>query len=292
MRHGIVILPQTDWPEAARRWRQAEEYGFDHAWTYDHLSWRSLAGQRWHATIPTLTAAATVTARIGLGLFVASPNFRHPVPFAKELATLDDISDGRLLIGVGSGGTGFDAVVLGQPQLTPRERHARFVEFVDALDVLLRFEEPASGGISFTGDWYTAHEARMVGTPAQEPRAPLLLAGNGPKAIRFAATRGDGWVTTGGPEEDREEWWAGLAALARRFEDEYAATGRQEEFARVLSLDNDFSYSLTSASSYEDAVGRAASLGFTDVVAHWPREDGLYAGSESVLDQIAGMLTR
>jgi alkanesulfonate monooxygenase SsuD/methylene tetrahydromethanopterin reductase-like flavin-dependent oxidoreductase (luciferase family) len=290
MRHGIVVLPQTDWPEAARRWRQAEEYGFDHAWTYDHLSWRGLAGQRWHATIPTLTAAATVTSRIGLGLFVASPNFRHPVPFAKELATLDDISGGRLRIGVGSGGTGFDAVVLGQPQLTPRERHARFVEFVEGLDVLLRFEPPGSDGISFMGDWYTAHEARMVGMPAQVPRAPLLLAGNGPKAIRFAATRGDGWVTTGGPEEDREEWWAGLAVLARRFDEEYASTGRQGEFARVLSLDNDFAYSLTSAASYEDAVGRAASLGFTDVVAHWPRQEGLYAGSESVLDEIAGLL--
>ena len=290
MRHGIVILPQTDWPQAARRWRQAEEYGFDHAWTYDHLSWRGLAGQRWHATIPTLTAAAAVTSRIGLGLFVASPNFRHPVPFAKELSTLDDISGGRLLIGVGSGGTGFDSVVLGQPQLTPRERHARFVEFVDGLDVLLRFEPPGSNGISFSGDWYTAHEARMVGTPAQEPRAPLLLAGNGPKAIRFAATRGDGWVTTGGPEEDRDEWWAGLGALARRFDDEYAATGRRDAFARILSLDNDFAYSLTSAASYEDAVGRAASLGFTDVVAHWPRPEGLYAGNESVLDEIAGML--
>ena len=151
VRHGIVILPQDDWAAAARRWRRVEEYGFDHAWTYDHLSWRSLADQRWHATIPTLTAAATVTSRIGLGFFVASPNFRHPVPFAKELATLDDISGGRLSVGVGSGGTGFDAYVLGQEELTPRQRHDRFVEFVDALDVLLRFEDPGSGGISFSG---------------------------------------------------------------------------------------------------------------------------------------------
>ena len=156
--------------------------------------------------------------------------------------------------------------------------------------MLLRFEQPGSGGISFTGDWYTAHDARMVGAPAQEPRTPLLLAGNGPKAIRFAANSGDGWVTTGGPEEDRDEWWEGVAGLARRFDDEYAAAGRHSEFARILSMDNDFAYSLTSAASYEDAVGRAASLGFTDVVAHWPRDDGLYAGSESVLDEIAGML--
>ena len=146
MRHGIVILPQDRWPEARRKWRLAEELGFDHAWTYDHLSWRSLAGEPWGATIPTLTAAAEATTRIRLGTFVASPNFRHPVPFAKELATVDDVAGGRLLLGVGSGGTGFDAFVLGQPAYTPRQRHERFAEFVERLDTLLRFEADGSGG--------------------------------------------------------------------------------------------------------------------------------------------------
>ncbi|WP_394550900.1 LLM class flavin-dependent oxidoreductase [Agromyces sp. MMS24-JH15] len=290
MRLGIVILPQHDWPEAARRWRRAEELGFDHAWTYDHLSWRSLADQRWHATVPLLTAAATVTERIELGFFVASPNYRHPVPFAKDLATLDDISGGRILLGVGSGGTGFDAFVLGQAELTPRERHDRFVEFVDALDVLLRFEEPGSGGISFDGDWFTAHEARMVGTPARRPRMPLLVAGNGPRAIRYAATVGDGWVTTGGQSEDAAGWWTDLASLAARFDDAWAATGRPGAPRRILSLDDADRYSLSSAAAYEDAVGRAAALGFTDVVAHWPRPDGIYAGDERVLDEVAGLL--
>ncbi|SFS07428.1 Luciferase-like monooxygenase [Microbacterium sp. cf046] len=285
-----MILPQQDWPAAGRRWRLAEEYGFDHAWTYDHLSWRSLADQRWHATIPTLTAAAMVTTRIGLGLFVASPNFRHPVPFAKELATLDDIAGGRVLVGVGSGGTGFDAYVLGQPELSPRERHGRFIEFAEALDTLLRFEQPGSGGISFDGDWFTSRSARMVGAPARHPRMPLLIAGNGPKTIRFAANHGDGWVTTGGNEDDRERWWFELAVLARRFEDEYAASGRQGDIPRFVSIDIESAYSLASFASYEDAVSRAETLGFTDVVAHWPREDGIYAGDESVLAEVADKL--
>ena len=51
--------------------------------------------------------------------------------------------------------------------------------------------------------------ARMVGSPSRRPRMPLLIAGNGPKTIRYAATRGDGWVTTGGSEDDREQWWSG-----------------------------------------------------------------------------------
>lgn len=290
MRHGIVILPQETWPAAARRWQRAEEYGFDHAWTYDHLSWRSLADQHWAATVPTLTAAAMVTSTIELGLFVASPNYRHPVPFAKELATLDDIAEGRLLVGVGSGGTGFDAYVLGQDELTPRQRHARFLEFVETLEVLLRFEKPGSGGISFSGEWFTAEQARMVGAPARGPRAPLLIAGNGPKTIRFAAERGDGWVTTGGNEDDPNAWWDGVADIARRFDDELATSERQAPPSRTLSLDSETRYSLTSLGAYQDAVGRAEELGFTDVVAHWPRESGVYAGDESVLEEVAALL--
>ena len=85
-------------------------------------------------------------------------------------------------------------------------------------------------------------------------------------------------MTTGGSEEDREQWWSGIAALSRRFDDEYEASARQNDIARIISLDTESHYSLASAAAYEDAVGRAASLGFTDVVAHWPREDGIYAG--------------
>ena len=138
MRHGIVILPQEPWSTARAKWESAEALGFDHAWTYDHLSWRTLADQVWHATVPTLTAAAVVTQTIRLGTFVASPNFRHPVPFAKEIATVDDISGGRFILGIGSGGTGFDAFVLGQPEYSPRERHQRYVEFVAVLIKSLR----------------------------------------------------------------------------------------------------------------------------------------------------------
>ena len=294
MRFGVVILPQYEWPEAAARWRRAEELGFDHAWTYDHLSWRGLAGERWHATVPTLTAAATVTRRIGLGTFVASPNFRHPVPFAKDIATVDQISGGRVLLGLGSGGTGFDAHVLGQPELTPRERFERFAEFADGLDVLLRFEGGVAGGasgISFAGQWYTAAGARMVGAPAQRPRMPMHLAANGPKALALAVRIGDGWVTTGGDHDDDSTWWRNVGDLIRRLDDACAAAGRDpSSIARTLSLDDEARYSLASVGAFEDAVGRAADLGYTDVVSHWPREHGLYAGDESVVDEVAARL--
>lgn len=291
MRHGIVILPQFDWPEARRRWQGAEQYGFDHAWTYDHLSWRSLADQPWHATIPTLTAAATATERIRLGTFVASPNFRHPVPFAKDLATVDDISGGRLTLGVGSGGTGFDAGVLGQPPYSPWQRHERFAEFVADLDVLLRHEAPGAGGISFAGDWFSAVDARMVGMPAQTPRVPFVIAANGPKGLVLVAEHGAGWVTTGADGTVGEDWWRAVSGLVHRMEDTLASAGRDAEtLDRYLSLDSGGAYSLQSIGAFDDAVGRAHELGFTDVISHWPRPDGVYAGSEAVLDEVASRL--
>ena len=293
MRHGIVILPQLSWPDAGRRWQQAEQLGFDHAWTYDHLSWQSLADQPWHATIPTLTAAAAVTSTIRLGTFVASPNFRHPVPFAKDLATVDDIAAGRFLLGVGSGGTGFDAYVLGQPQLTPRQRQDRFVEFVRGLDQLLRFEAPGSGGVSFSGDWFTAVRARMVGEPAQAPRMPFIIAANGPQGLQLVAEIGDGWTTLGRESETLDAWWRSVAELSLRLDDTMASVGRSlDSVERHLSLDASPRYALESVDSWEDAVGRAAEAGFTDVITHWPRAEGVYSGSEDVLIEVASRFAR
>src|SRR3982750_994031 len=113
MRFGIVILPDQRWSESSRRWRLAEEYGFDHAFTYDHLGWRNLVDGPWFDAVPTLVAAGQVTSRIRPGPLVASANFRHPVHFAREITALDDISEGRLLLGLGAGGAGFDEAVLG-----------------------------------------------------------------------------------------------------------------------------------------------------------------------------------
>ncbi|MDH6236545.1 LLM class flavin-dependent oxidoreductase [Cryobacterium sp. CG_9.6] len=291
MRYGIVILPQDRWPIAREKWVAAEAYGFDHAWTYDHLSWRSLADEPWFGTIPTLTAAACVTSRIRLGTFVSSPNFRHPVPFAKEIATVDDISAGRFVLGVGSGGTGFDAVTLGQTELTPRQRHERFVEFVTDLDVLLRHEIAPGGGISFSGDWFTAVQARMVGAGVQRPRVPFVIAANGPRGIRLAARYGDGWVTTGADGADGEAWWTSVRDLSARLDDALQKEGRDPaSIDRYLNLDSGGSYSLQSVAAFDTAVGLAAELGFTDVLTHWPRADGIYAGNRGVLDAVAAGL--
>jgi alkanesulfonate monooxygenase SsuD/methylene tetrahydromethanopterin reductase-like flavin-dependent oxidoreductase (luciferase family) len=130
-----------------------------------------------------------------------------------------------------------------------------------------------------------------VGLPAQSPRMPLHLAAEGPRALAFAARLGDGWVTTAGTVVDDEEWWTKVGDLSRRLDDACVEIGRDPgSIARTLLLDSDPRYSLSSVDAFEDAVGRASERGFTDVVAHWPREQGLYAGERSVLDEVASRL--
>ena len=290
MRIGIVILPDQRWTVASRRWRLADEYGFDHAWTYDHIGWRALVDGPWFDAVPTLTAAAMVTRRIRLGTFVASPNFRHPVHFTREVTTLDDISQGRLLLGVGAGDTGHDSSVLGAPELSPRERVDRFAEFLELLDSLLRTDR-----VTWSGDYFSAVDARSTPGTVQKPRPPLVVAANGPRAMALAARYGDGWVTTGSPAEgqDAEAWWATVATLAERFDSILTESGRPgDSVSRFLNLDSSPVYSMSSPDAFTDAVGRAAALGFTDVVAHWPRPGGWYAGDEKVLETVAGLLPR
>ena len=287
VRIGIVILPDERWSVAGRRWQRAEEYGFDHAWTYDHLGWRDLVDGPWFDAVPTLTAAAMVTRRIRLGTYVASPNFRHPVHFVRGITALDDISQGRLLLGVGAGGIGFDAAVLGARELTPGQRVDRFAEFLELLDGLLTEDR-----VTWTGSYFTAVDARSTPGPVQRPRPPFVVAANGPRAMRLAARHGDGWVTTGTESvSTADEWWRSVRSAKDRFEAALAQAGRPVDAVdRYLNLDSSPVLSMSSADAFVDAVGRAAELGFTDVVAHWPRASSWYAGSEKILETVAGLL--
>lgn len=276
MRFGIAILPEYQWREAAPRWRRAEEYGFDHAWTYDHLTWSGLQDSPWYGTTPTLTAAATVTSRIKLGTFVTSPNFRHPLALTRDILAIEDVSDGRFLCGIGAGGN-LDATIQGGPELTARERQDRYQEFVKLLDILL-----TTDGVDFKGEYFETRNGRTLPGCIQQPRVPFVLAGNGSRSLRFAARHGDGWMTTGGDKTTLDTWFASLADLSHRLDD--LLEGRHLD--RYLSMDNAV-YALSSPAAFEDIAGRAAALGFTDLITHWPRAEGVYGGSEDVLETVA-----
>ena len=282
MRFGLTILPETRWTEAAPRWRAAEELGFDHAWTYDHLVWAGLPDSPWFGTTPTLTAAAMVTSTIRLGTFVTSPNYRHPVTLMRDLLALDDISGGRFTLGLGTGGD-LDARLLGGPDLTVRQRVDRFHEFAELLDALLTRDH-----VDADGTWFRAVDARTLPGPVQQPRIPFVMAANGPRSLRLAARLGQGWVTYGSRRDTEQEWWATLRDLTIRLDHALAAEGRDAAlFERHLNLDGGGWYALESVDRFEDMVGRAGDLGFTDVITHWPRPESPYQGCLATLESVA-----
>ncbi|MGW7423234.1 LLM class flavin-dependent oxidoreductase [Streptomyces sp. NPDC054813] len=290
LRLSTVILPYRRWSEGGRTaWTRAEELGFHTAYTYDHLSWRSFRDGPWFGAIPTLTAAASVTDRLRLGTLVTSPNFRHPVALAKELISLDDISGGRVTLGIGAGGTGFDATALGQEPWTARERADRFAEFVPLLDRLL-----TEDSVTQDGEFYSAHEARDIPGCVQRPRLPFAVAATGPRGLKLAARHGQAWVTTGDPKlyenGTPEQSVEALRGQTAKLGEACAAIGRDaSEVDKILltGFTPDRARPLASLDAFVDFAGRHQELGFTELVIHWPIADSDFAADEKVFEQIA-----
>lgn len=287
MKHGVVVLPEHEWKVAAERWRAAEELGYHHAWTYDHLMWRWFADRRWYSSVPTLTAAATVTRTIGLGMLVATPNFRHPVAFAKDLVTVDDVAEGRLICGVGSGAPGYDASILGQPTLSSRDRSERFDEFVDLLDALL-----VEGDVDRATRWYTTAGATFHPRAVRGMRLPFAVAAAGPRGMALAVKHGQYWVSSGPPNDFRLRPFREVMPLLRDqlrcLEEACERAGRDPSTLRRLLLAGASMGGITtSLAAYEDATCELEEAGITDLVVHWPRPDQPYEGDEQVIVDFA-----
>lgn len=290
MRLSTVILPVRPWHQGGRdEWLRAEQLGFHTAYTYDHLSWRTFRDGPWYGAVPTLTAAAALTEHLRLGTLVTSPNFRHPVTLAKDLISLDDVSGGRFTLGVGAGGTGFDATALGQEAWTPRERADRFAEFVPLLDRLL-----TEDSVTHEGTYYSAVEARNIPGCVQRPRLPFAVAATGPRGLRLAARYGQAWVTTGDPklfesgtpEQSRDAIRGQIDKLSKAC----AEIGRNvAELDKILltGFTPDRGRPLESVDAFVDFAGRHLELGFNEIVVHAPIPDSDFAADRAVFERIA-----
>ncbi len=287
MRIGVVVMPVDPWPETRAVGKRLDSLGYHHLWVYDHLSWRRYRDHPWHATYPLLTGLAVATEQIAVGTLVSNLNVRHPVTLAKDAMTIDHMSNGRLIIGVGAAGLGYDATVLGQAPLTPGQRVDRLAEFADVFDGLL-----AGTLTDHQGRWYTVDGAQMLPGCVQRPRVPMAVAAGGPKAIAIAAKHGQTWVTFG--DTSRSESTAAQTETdVRRQSDQLNRAcedlGRDPaSINRLFMVANTAERPLSSLEAFHDFVGRYREIGFTDIVFHYPRPtDPIWNDPIEIVDEIA-----
>jgi probable F420-dependent oxidoreductase len=164
---------------------RAEELGFDSAWTQEQLlgAWNQLA------PIETMTYAAACTRRLRLGCTVFVSTLYSPVHLAKSLSTLDQLSRGRIEIGVGTGGPGRPFAAFG---VDPRRYVARFTEGIELMKAL--WTQPR---VTFDGEFWQLQDEAMEPKPFQKPYPPLWFGAASEPALRRAVRRGDGFFGAG-----------------------------------------------------------------------------------------------
>lgn len=189
-RFGLFLSQANrSWDEVLASFQLAE-VGFDHAWLVDHLlDTDGPPDHPCHEAWTLLAAIAARTERIRLGVLVTSNTFRNPAILAKEAVTVDHISRGRLILGLGSGWHEDEHRQFGIDLPPAAERIDRLEEAIQVIQALMTTER-----VDFNGRHYRLDGARLEPKPVQD-RIPLLIAAHRPRMIRLAARYADQWDT-------------------------------------------------------------------------------------------------
>jgi probable F420-dependent oxidoreductase len=186
-----VQLPEVErevrWPELRDMARTAEAVGFDSIWVGDHLLFRDPDRPPrgpWEAW-SILAAVAAVTERVELGPLVASVSFHNPAMLAKKAATIDEISGGRLILGLGAGWNEPEYGAYGFPF---DHRVDRFEEAFAIIRGLLR-----DGHVDFSGRFHRAEDCVLIPRPPRDGGPPIMVGTTGPRMLRLAAALADAW---------------------------------------------------------------------------------------------------
>jgi probable F420-dependent oxidoreductase len=178
-RFGFSLDGLDDPDEIARRARWAEDAGYSSVVVTDHFDDR-------HGPLVALTAVALATESLRVGTMVLANDYRHPAVLAKELASLDVISGGRLEVGIGAGWMASDYEQAGIGYDRPGMRIERLDEAVSVLEGCF-----STGPFDFEGDHYQISGLQVLPKPVQQPRPPLLMAGGGHRMLALAGRRAD-----------------------------------------------------------------------------------------------------
>lgn len=224
-----IQLPEVEreyrWSEVRDIALAAENGGFDSIWVGDHLLYRDDAGARgpWEAW-SLLAALAEVTSSVAIGPLVAATSFHNPAILAKKAGTVDEISGGRLILGLGAGWNRVEYEAFGFPF---ENRVSRFEEAFTIVRTLIR-----DGSIDFAGRFFEMREMELL--PRARPDIPLLIGSNGPKMLRIAAPHVEYWNTWHASYGNRPE---GLAPLMEIVDDAARDMGREpSEIRRTAAV--------------------------------------------------------
>ena len=195
IRFGVQAAPQQiSWAELKEVWQEVEALGFDTLWVNDHLL--PSIGPVEAANLEGWTmlgAMAALTSRVRIGALVTGNTFRHPSVLAKMATTVDHISNGRLILGIGSAYFAQEHQVYGIPFYTTRRRAEQLDEAVQVIRKLWTEDE-----VSFNGTYYQLVNAPFAPKPLQKPHPPLMIGGTGEKlTLPIVAKYADMWNVGG-----------------------------------------------------------------------------------------------
>jgi alkanesulfonate monooxygenase SsuD/methylene tetrahydromethanopterin reductase-like flavin-dependent oxidoreductase (luciferase family) len=267
-RFGIIVMPDATTEELSRRFRGIEELGFDQLYLADHIGdFRDVSGpflDGWSL----LAAAAVQTSRIAIGPLVNNPILRAPAIVAKQAMTVDQLSGGRLELGMGAGVFEMDHQAVGTEPWPVRERVQRFEEYVTIVRGMLH---AAGKPYTHKGNWYDVQEVPTAPGPAHHP--PLIVGGQAPTMLRVAAEQADVWNTNG-------QFGAPVADIVTRTREQNdrldelcLAAGRDPATLRRQFLLWDTTDPLIKGASLEQLVADLTEAGIEDFVLGWPETE-------------------
>jgi F420-dependent oxidoreductase-like protein len=200
VRFGIQTPNQnTSWEDILATWKEAEALGFESAWVYDHFI--PIFGDQDGPCLEgwtLLSALAAQTTRLRIGVLVTGNTYRNPALLAKMATTVDQVSGGRLVLGIGAGWFARDHEAYGFDFGTPHERARRLAESLQVITKLWSEDHP-----SFTGRYYRLDRAPFAPRNVQKPHPPIVIGGQGKRwIIPLVARYGDGWNAAVGVSPD------------------------------------------------------------------------------------------
>jgi len=227
-----IQLPEVErevrWPELLEMTRAIEDLGFDSVWFGEHLLYRWAdrpSRGPWEAWT-MLAAIAASTNRIEFGPLVACTNFHNPALLAKQAATIDEISSGRFVLGLGAGWNETEFRAFGIPF---DHRIDRFAEAFTIIRTLLR-----DGSIDFDGRWYQARDCELLPRGPRPGGPPLMIGSTGPRMLRLTMAHADSWNAWYDAFGNRPD---GVASLREQVDGACREVGREPaEVERTLAV--------------------------------------------------------